>query len=119
MTKGTIEINDLRLYCFHGLSDQERQVGNWFEVTVHLEYPFAARGEYDDINSTLNYAEVISIIREIMDHPVRIIETAAVKIKKSLINRYPKISGGYIRVSKLLPPVRDIEIASVAVTLEW
>ena len=33
----TIEINRLRLYAFHGVLPREREVGNEFEVTLHLE----------------------------------------------------------------------------------
>ncbi len=111
----TIEITGLRVYAHHGVYLQERRVGNEFEVTVHLHFPF---GDSDALEWTVNYADVIAIIKDVMAVPTDLIETLCHNIRQALLDRYPSLTGGYIRVAKLQPPVAA-ELASVAATLTW
>ncbi len=57
--KTTIEITRLRLHAFHGVLEQERRVGNDFEVSVTVGYPVVIGS--DELSATLNYAELIDI----------------------------------------------------------
>lgn len=116
--KGTIEINGLRLFARHGVYDEERINGNMFELTVHLIYPIEQACQTDDVNDTLNYAEAIEIIKREMEIPSRLLEHAAARIRIALINRFPSILSGYIRLTKLNPPL-PVDIDGTAVSLEW
>ena len=55
--KTTIEITRLRLHAFHGVLEQERRVGNDFEVSVTVGYPVVIGS--DELSATLNYAELV------------------------------------------------------------
>ena len=104
--KGTIEINGLRLFARHGVYDEERI------------YPIEQACQTDDVNDTLNYAEAIEIIKREMEIPSRLLEHAAARIRIALINRFPSILSGYIRLTKLNPPL-PVDIDGTAVSLEW
>lgn len=116
--KGTVEINGLRVFARHGVLDRERLVGNLFEITAHLSYPMDEAMMYDRLDGTLNYAEAVEVITQVMSEPSALLEHVAMRIKKALYDRFPQIAGGYIRVAKITPPIAG-ELESVAVKIEW
>ncbi|MDE6048554.1 MAG: dihydroneopterin aldolase [Paramuribaculum sp.] len=115
---GSIEIDSLRLFARHGVAGQERIVGNIFEVSLSLRYPLESATESDNLDNTLNYAEVINIVREEMDIPSQLLEHVAGRILKRLTSEFPLISGGRIKITKTAPPC-GVEVKGVSVILEW
>ena len=118
MMTTTIEINRLRLRARHGVMQQERTVGNIFEVTAHLQCNVGRAIADDDLSATLNYAEAIDIIKSEMAIPSRLLEHAAGRIRTALTIKFPCITGGRITIAKLTPPI-PVEVKSVAVTIQW
>ncbi len=112
-----IEIRGLRVYANHGVMPQERKVGNIFIVDVRAEYPAAEAVEHDALSGTMNYAETIALIKDIMATPSALIEHVAGRIRAALLERWPLIRGGIVRVSKPEPPV-ECEIGSVSVSVK-
>ncbi len=113
----TIEVNSLRIFARHGVFAQEREVGNEYEITVHLRYPVDP--DSDDLSSTASYADIISVIKEVSAEPVALLEHLAGKIRSAMILRWPLTSGGLVRVAKLRPPVANSQLQSAAVALRW
>lgn len=114
-----IEIDGLRLLAYHGVMPQERKVGNIFEVSLSLEYPSALQAcDNDRLEDTLNYAEVVEIVKHVMAEPSDLIEHVAGRIHSALISKYPDIKSGTITVSKLAPPI-SAEIKAVRFTLRF
>jgi dihydroneopterin aldolase len=118
MNEVTIEVNGLRLYAHHGVAEQEREVGNLFEVTVHVQCDASAAVEHDDLNGTINYAEIVATIKTVMATPSLLIENAAGRLKSALLDKFPGITGGMVRIAKLVPPI-PADLDSVAVALRW
>lgn len=119
MESSTIEINKLRLRAFHGVMPQERSVGNIFEISLSLGYPIEKAAREDSLAGTLNYAEVIEIVKAEMAIPSDLIEHVAWRIRESIRRHFPAVTGGSVRVAKLLPPVSGVQLESVAVTIHW
>ena len=115
---GTIEIDSLRLHAHHGVAEQERIVGNIFEVSVSLDYPVDIAAETDNIQHTLNYAAVIQLIKKEMATPSSLLENAAARIVRALMKEYPLISGGKIKLTKVSPPC-GVEVKGVSIILNW
>lgn len=118
MPRGIIEINKLRIHAFHGVLEQERTVGNMFEVTVHLHYPIARAMQTDNISVTLDYSKAIQIIKSTMENTSQLLEHVVELLRIELAKEFPLIESGMIRVAKLAPPI-DGEVESVAVCYEW
>lgn len=116
--KGSIEINGLRMYARHGVAKQELIVGNLFEVSVSLDYPFEKAMEHDSIAETLNYAEAVDVIKGIMSVPSRTLENVVWRLRAALVERFHLIEGGTIRISKITPPI-SVELRDVAVKITW
>lgn len=116
--EGTIEINGLQLFARHGVFDFERLNGNTFELTVRLRYPIEEAMQTDDVSQTLNYAEAVDIIKAEMARPSDLLEHVVGRIRRALLDRWPLISGGYISLTKLNPPI-DARLRGVAVSINW
>ena len=108
----------MQIHARHGVLPQETRVGNLFEVTLRVCFDFSEAALSDDIDKALNYAEAIDIVRSCMDTPRRLLETVAVDIRNRLIGRWPDIEGGYIKVTKLRPPVTT-PVGGCSAIVEW
>lgn len=114
----TIKIDRLRLYARHGVMEQERVVGNEFEVSVELRCANPKAGADDCIASTINYADVITTVEREMAVTSQLLEHAAWRIRRALSHDFPQTVGGSVTVTKLTPPC-GVEVAGVGVTLTW
>lgn len=110
-----IHINKLRIRAFHGVLPLESIVGQDFEVSVTLNVDYDGT---DAIDSTVNYAEVCSVITEAMKTPSALIEHAAVSLTLALRAAFPAVRGGSLTLIKLAPPM-PFELESVAVSLDF
>ncbi len=113
----TVEINNLRLQAHHGVMPQEQKIGNTFEVTVHLSYT-PTQPISDDLSGTINYADVVDIIKHEMAITSQLLEHVAWRIYKHLTTDYPQITGGTVSVAKLTPPI-TAQMQSAAVRISW
>lgn len=115
----SIEIKGLRLYARHGVNPQERRVGNTFSVDITLLCDLSAAMESDDVNLTVNYAEVVEIVRREMAIPSSLLENVALRIRETIRHTFPLVAGGEVRVAKLSPPIPSSQLEEVAVTTKW
>lgn len=109
-----IELKDMKFYAYHGVGEQEKKVGNNFIVNLVLTAPLEKATLSDDLNDTINYAQIYEIVKQEMTIPSRLLEHAAGRIVKALRERFPQISAIEIKLSKLNPPFGgDLESASI------
>lgn len=118
ITKSTISINDIEVYARHGVQAQEYKIGNDFLVSVKLDYDATCAELYDDYNQAVDYAQVISIVNDVMLEPSRLIEHAAQRIADALVAAFPKVTAGSVTVSKIHPPI-STPIGSASFTLHF
>lgn len=114
----TIEIDRLRIYARHGVMPQENTVGNLFEITLRFCYDAPRAIALDDLNGTVNYAEAVAIIAEVMKQPSKLLEHLCGRIRDTIMKRWPMISSGNVKVTKLSPPI-PFQMAGVSVSLTW
>lgn len=100
-----VSLKGIRLYARHGVANQERTVGNEFEVDLRVETDFSEAAEKDCLEGTVNYADLYRIVREEMAIPSQLIEHAAGRIMHRIFKEYPRIEAVQIRVAKLNPPI--------------
>lgn len=107
------------MYAFHGVYDEERRLGNHFEVSLTLHYPVKVDAfVYDQLDGTLNYAAVIDVVKEVMAQPSRLLERVAYKMREALKTKFPGITGGTICIAKLSPPLPvDLDYVAVSIAI--
>lgn len=115
-----IAIDALRVRARIGVAEQERVVGADFEVSVRFAYPPALEAAVkDELELTVNYAEVVALVQRVMSKPVKLIETACYGIKRELLERFPLITSGEVKVAKLLPPIAGVQLGQASATVCW
>ena len=100
-----IFVNDIRLYAYHGVTEQERIVGGWFRVTVEAETLEEESVSTDELADTVSYAGLAQAVREEMDVTSHLVEHVAGRIGQRLLKDYPTLQSVTVRVTKENPPL--------------
>ena len=113
-----IHLNEMEFYGYHGALPEETKLGQRFRVTVSLATNLEEAGKTDDLEMTVNYAEVYELCKEIVEGaPKKLIEAVAEKVAGELINRYSsKVTGVRVVLIKPDPPIAG-HYASVSVEI--
>lgn len=113
-----IYLRNVRFHAFHGVLPQERIVGNDYLVILVLDYDFSSAMKTDDLQGTLNYAEVYQKVREEMAVPSKLLEHVAGRIAHRLFSDFPEIQKLQLSITKVNPPMgADSDGAGVEVVL--
>ena len=105
LTSGYIFIEKIQIHAFHGVSPQEQKTGNDYTISVKAEYDVKKATETDNVDDTLNYANIYKIVADEMSRPSNLIEHVAGRIGKRLMRTYTKINYLNIKVIKHNPPM--------------
>ena len=116
--KTSIELNRIRFFSYHGVAEQERRVGNDYEVSLRVDYPLERAMESDSLCDTLDYAALYALVSAGMSVPSQLLEHVAGRIWRAISRRFPCVAGGRLRIAKLTPPIPG-EIGEAVVTVEW
>ena len=68
-----IELKSMRFYAYHGVDPQETRVGNWFIVDLMVTVDLVQAIENDNLDSTVNYAEIYEVVKSEMNVPSKLI----------------------------------------------
>ena len=113
-----IYLRNVRFHAFHGVLPQEGIVGNDYLVNLVLDYDFSSAMKTDDLQGTLNYAEVYQKVREEMAVPSKLLEHVAGRIAHRLFSDFPELQKLQLSITKVNPPMgADSDGAGVEVVL--
>ncbi len=113
---GVIEIRGLEFSACHGVLDFEKVKPQRFIFDVDLEVDFFPALS-DDINCTVNYAEVCALLEKECAKSRNLIEKLASECAFRIMEEYPPVSRLKLRCLKPDAPVEQ-KFASVGVTVE-
>ena len=105
---GVIELEGMEFKAYHGCLEQEKVRGNSFTVDFRGELDLSAAAESDNLNDTLNYAEIYEIVADEMSIPSELLENVAGRIVKAIEKKFPELRSFSVRVSKKRPPVDGV-----------
>lgn len=105
---GLIELEGMEFKAYHGVLEQEKVRGNEFVVDFRGELDLSDAAESDDLNDTLNYAEIYDIVADEMSIPSELLENVAGRIMKAIEAKFPQLVSFSVRVSKKRPPVDGV-----------
>ena len=101
----SISLSGLRFYAYHGAEPQEAVVGAWYTVDITLKADSTAAILKDDLNGTVNYAQVTDVVKQQMQIRSALLEHVAGRIAGSILDRFPAVQSVTVIISKLNPPV--------------
>ena len=82
--KTSIELNRIRFFSYHGVAEQERRVGNDYEVSLRVDYPLERAMESDSLCDTLDYAALYALVAAEMSVPSQLLEHVAGRIWRAI-----------------------------------
>lgn len=86
MKKDYVEVLGVKVFGFHGVFEEEKTKGQEFVVDVRLYLSLRTAGQSDDVQDTVNYAEIVKLIEERVQSPsVNLIETLAEQIANACL----------------------------------
>ena len=62
-----IFLDNVRFFAYHGVGQQEREVGNEFVINLKLKVDIARAAETDDVTHTISYADVYENVKAEME----------------------------------------------------
>lgn len=113
-----IRLKNMAFYGYHGNLDAEQEIGQRFFVDVTLFLDLTKAGQTDDIQDTINYAEVYEQVRAIVEGPsCKLIERVASLIADKIWNTHRGVIGVEVVVRKPQAPVTGVlDYAEVSIT---
>ncbi len=104
----------MRFYAYHGVSEQEKRVGNTFIVDMTLTAPLEEAIDSDRLEQTINYATLYELVKKEMEQPSQLLEHVAGRIMKRVKQQFRQVKAIELKVAKLNPPFGgDVYSASV------
>ena len=98
---------------------QERNVGADFELSLRVHYNIYKAMDSDSIADTLNYAELLSVVKREMGVPSQLLEHVAGRICRAILTTFPEAEAVDLRLTKINPPMgADCDGAGVELTME-
>ncbi len=101
----TVFIKGLRIYAYHGVLPQEQVVGSYFTIDISINTDFSKAIFDDDLNGTINYAEVLNIIKREMAIPSKLMEHVAGRIISSVFHQIESAQHIRLQITKENPPM--------------
>ncbi|KQO14108.1 dihydroneopterin aldolase [Paenibacillus sp. Leaf72] len=110
-------VKGMQFYGYHGVFAEENRLGQKFGVDLELLMDLEKAATMDDLEATVNYAELHALTKKIVEGtPFKLIEALAGSIATQLLAAYTMINEVTVRVTKPNPPF-DIHFDGVTVEL--
>ncbi|MBT7040089.1 MAG: dihydroneopterin aldolase [Bacteroidetes bacterium] len=98
-----IGLSGIKVHAPVGVYDWEKEQGRDFEVDVEIQLDFNPDEISDDINQTLNYEDVIVLVKEVMSSGSDLIETKIIELGNAILKEFNGVIELKIRLNKLNP----------------
>jgi dihydroneopterin aldolase len=112
-----IQLSGVRFYAFHGVSQQERAVGNRFMVDLEVVTDFTKAMTDDDLRHTIDYAALYALLKTEMAQPSNLLEHVGGRIIARLVREFPSVTAFRLKIAKQVPPM-GADLNECAVVIE-
>jgi 7,8-dihydroneopterin aldolase/epimerase/oxygenase len=102
-----IQLTGIRCYGYTGYLEEERFLGQWFEVDLRLHLDLAPAGVSDRLEETLDYRSVISAVKEIVStQKFALVEKLAAALVDAVL-AHSLVQTVELKLHKLAAPIPD------------
>lgn len=116
-----IRIDNLEVYAYHGVYDEEKEKGQYFYVNAELYTNTRKAGMNDDLDISTNYGTVCDFIHDFMTkHTYDLIETVAEQLAQALLLEFKLVKSVLLEIRKPHAPIeKEFETVSVEIERGW
>lgn len=99
----------MTFHAFHGVWEEEQEIGQRFEVDLELDVDAARVAESDKLKHTIDLSAVFEKVEKVVVRgKFRLIETMAERIAQEIFENFP-VTDVLVRVRKPHAPIRGIQ----------
>lgn len=102
---GIIQVNNIKLYAYHGCLEEEAKIGSWYRVAVEVKADLKKSATTDNLKDTVDYVHLNLIVKEEMAIRSKLLEEVAQRILDRFFKEIPLIKKAKIEVAKINPPI--------------
>lgn len=103
-----IIIKDLNLFGYHGVKESEKKDGQNFRFNIEILINQGSFLNDDDIDSTVNYSEVIRLVKRInSSERFNLLETFSQTIAEDIMKISPLVEKVMVRIEKTSPLIKE------------
>jgi dihydroneopterin aldolase len=111
---GSILIEGIKLYAYHGCLPEEAKIGGHYTVDVWIEANLEQACKTDELHETIDYVIIYNLVKKEMAQRSKLIEHVGKRILNGIIDVFPTITFVQVKVIKLSPPMNgNVEMVSV------
>jgi dihydroneopterin aldolase len=102
---GTIQVNNIKLYAFHGCLDEEAKIGSEYKVDVEVKADLKKSSKTDALIDTVDYVHLNLIVKEEMAIRSKLLEEVAQRILDRIFKEISMVKKAKVSVAKINPPI--------------
>jgi dihydroneopterin aldolase len=80
---GIIQVNNIKLYAFHGCLEEEAKIGSDYRVDVAIKADLKKSAKTDELIDTVDYVHLNHIVKEEMAIRSKLLEEVAQQIGRA------------------------------------
>ena len=100
-----IHLEGMKFYAYHGVLPQENFVGANYYIDLKLKTDFSRAAETDELEGTVNYADIHAAVKEEMRITSQLLEHVCQRIARRIFHDFPTIETIDISLFKENPPM--------------
>ena len=101
---GLITIEGIRIFAYHGHLPEEAKLGGHFIVNIWITVDVSEVEKTDNLNDTVDYVQIIEIVKKDMSLRANMIEVPAKRIVDSIL-KLDKVQKVKVELEKVQPPI--------------
>jgi dihydroneopterin aldolase len=113
---GTIQVNNIKLYAFHGCLNEEAKIGSEYKVDLEIKANLQKSAESDELIDTVDYVHLNAIVKEEMAIRSKLLEHVAKRILDRIFIELIMVKKAKVSVAKINPPIGG-NVEDVAIIL--
>ena len=114
---GTIKVENIRLYAYHGCLEEEAKIGSDYRVDVSVKANLKASSISDKLVDTVDYVHLNLIVKQEMAIRSELLEHVAKRILDRILKEIQLVAKAKVSVSKINPPIGgDVEQVTISLS---
>ncbi len=107
----------MAFYGYHGVSPEERALGQRFIVDLQVYLDLTKAGESDNLHDTVNYSELYKTTKSVLEgQPYNLLEAVVDALAQRVLTSFP-VTAVRVKVRKPSPPLHDAVVGSAVVEI--
>ncbi len=117
ITMGTIKVENIKVYAYHGCLEEEAKIGSDYRVDVEVKANLKASAKSDKLADTVDYVHLNLIVKQEMAIRSELLEHVAKRIIDRILKEIVSVKKAKVAVSKINPPIGgDVEQVTIVLS---